>query len=60
MTTEQLARRNEAIRKAWDDPLLCALARAAKQKPNSKRSSRSAYNAYYKAYRARKRREKGA
>lgn len=56
MTPEQLKRRNEAIRKAWDDPLRRALMRAKKEQPNSKRSSDEAYNAYYREYRKRNRR----
>lgn len=54
MTSEQLARRNAAIRAAWDDPLLRALVRAKMEKPGSKRSSRAAYNAYYRDYYRRK------
>lgn len=54
MTSEQLARRNAAIRAAWDDPLRRALMRAKKEKPGSKRSSDEAYNAYYREYRKRK------
>ena len=50
MTPDQLARRNAAIRLAWEDPLRLALARKA----GSKRSSREAYNAYYREYRKRK------
>ena len=53
MTPEQLANRNAAIRRAWDDPLLRALVSAKMSRPGSKRSSRQAYNAYYREYRRR-------
>lgn len=54
MTQEQLDARNEAIRRAWDDPLRRALMSHAKRKEGSKRSSRKAYNEYMREYRARK------
>ena len=55
MTAEQLARRNAAIRAAWDDPLLRATHMKHLRKEDSKRSSDEAYNAYYRDYRRRKR-----
>jgi hypothetical protein len=51
MTPEQIARRNEKIRQAWEDPLRIALARASRQKDGSKRSSEQAYREYYRRYR---------
>lgn len=55
MTPEQLRARNAAIKRAWDDPLVRALAGAKKTKPGSRSSSREAYNAYFRAYRRKKR-----
>lgn len=53
MTAEQLASRNEAIKRAWDDPLRRAIARARASKIISRNASRDAYNAYHRAYRQR-------
>jgi hypothetical protein len=55
VTAEQLAARNAAIRRAWDDPLRRALMSAKKQKPGSRASSREAFNAYFRDYRRRRR-----
>ena len=50
MTPEQLARRNAAIKAAWDDPLLRAIVRAKMERPGSRGSSQEAYNAYFREY----------
>ena len=55
MTADQLRRRNEAIRAAWDDPLRRALMSKAKIKEDGRSASREAYNQYYREYRRRKR-----
>jgi hypothetical protein len=44
------ARRIEAIRKAWDDPLRLAMARYAAGMKTGRRASQEAYNAYFRAY----------
>lgn len=53
MTGEQLAKRNQAIRQAWDDPLRRAVARARASKLISRNVSREAFNAYHRNYRRR-------
>lgn len=51
MTPAQLAARNDAIRRAWDDPLRRSLLSAKKMKPGSKLlMSRKEYNAWYRDY----------
>ena len=55
MTADQLRRRNDAIRAAWDCPLRRALMSKAKTKEGSRSASRAAFNAYYREYRRRKR-----
>ena len=51
MTADQLRCRNEAIARAWDDPLRRALMSKAKTKEGSRSASREAYNAYFREYR---------
>ena len=51
MTADQLRRRNDAIRAAWDCPYRRALMSKAKTKEGSRSASREAYNAYFREYR---------
>lgn len=53
MTAEQLASRNAAIKRAWDDPLRRAIARARRVKVIARDASPKAYNAYHRNYRKR-------
>ena len=54
MTADQLRRRNEAIRAAWDCPYRRALMSKAKTKEGGRSASREAYNRYYREYQKRK------
>ena len=51
MTADQLRRRNDAIRAAWDCPYRRALMSRAKTKEGSRSASVEAYNAYFREYR---------
>jgi hypothetical protein len=55
MTPDQIRRRNDAIRRAFDDPLIRALMSAQKGGLTGRRKSRAATNEYFREYRKRKR-----